>query len=248
MSEQNGIELVSAALVAVQGELKAAEFDSVNPFFKSEYASLKAVIEASRAALLKHGLAVQQIPTIGSDGKLSVETVLRHSSGQFLQGGVLSLEIDGGGKSKAQSAGAIITYFRRYAWSANLGIYADEDTDGNTPPTAKNAGRADKAQPAKTSPESSQTPSVAPETKVSAQYRMKALHNLKGAVGEPNRQLVTDYLRSLGFIAPDQQPEEWPLMCVPKTKEQMEKLVEEVQAFEMQVRQEDLAAETEVTP
>jgi len=35
------------------------------------------------------------------------------------------------GKSTAQVAGSVITYLRRYALAAILGIYADEDTDGN---------------------------------------------------------------------------------------------------------------------
>jgi hypothetical protein len=39
--------------------------------------------------------------------------------------------IDEKGKSAAQVAGSIITYLRRYALAAALGIYADEDTDGH---------------------------------------------------------------------------------------------------------------------
>ena len=33
-------------------------------------------------------------------------------------------------QSQAQVAGSIITYLRRYAYASVLGMYADEDTDG----------------------------------------------------------------------------------------------------------------------
>jgi hypothetical protein len=42
------IDKVLTALVKVQGELKNPTKDSVNPFFESEYVSLKAVQEAIR--------------------------------------------------------------------------------------------------------------------------------------------------------------------------------------------------------
>ena len=37
------------------------------------------------------------------------------------------------GKSNAQVAGSIITYLRRYSLASILGMYSDEDTDGNEP-------------------------------------------------------------------------------------------------------------------
>jgi len=39
------------------------------------------------------------------------------------------------GKNLAQEAGKSITYLRRYALAAILGLYADEDNDGNQPHT-----------------------------------------------------------------------------------------------------------------
>jgi hypothetical protein len=56
-----------------------------------------------------------------------------HSSGEYIESGMALPLGDEKGKSLAQVAGSIITYLRRYAYSAILGLYADEDTDGNSP-------------------------------------------------------------------------------------------------------------------
>src|SRR5690348_13766629 len=106
MSDQ-AQELVSAALVQCQGEVKAAEFDATNPFFKSKYATLGAVIEASREALYKNGLAILQKPCIVGR-TVSVQTSIIHKSGQTLDGGTMSLELEESDRnSDAQLAGSI---------------------------------------------------------------------------------------------------------------------------------------------
>jgi len=82
--------------------------------------------------LAKHGLSVVQLP-IGDGGRIGIETVLMHESGEWVSN-ELTLEVaDEKGKSAAQVAGSLISYLRRYSLSAALGIYADEDTDGNKP-------------------------------------------------------------------------------------------------------------------
>jgi hypothetical protein len=52
-----------------------------------------------------------------------------HTSGQWIESS-MTLPLNLENKNIAQSAGSIITYLRRYSLSAMLGIYADEDTDG----------------------------------------------------------------------------------------------------------------------
>src|SRR5690349_19222256 len=128
---------VCAALAAAQAQMPAAAFDSNNPFFHSRYASLGAVIEASQPILKVNGLAIFQVPL--TDGQtVSLKTRIVHASGQWLDGGTLSLPVgDPKGKSLIQEAGSIITYLRRYAWSSVLGMYADEDTDGGSNRTAQ---------------------------------------------------------------------------------------------------------------
>ena len=137
MNKSDSIVKLSAALVKVQAELKSAQMDAVNPFLHNHYASLGSIIDASRPILAKNGLAVTQLSVGGPDASgghvVGVQTVLVHESGEYLSE-LMTLPIgEEKGKSMAQVAGSIITYLRRYALASILGIYADEDTDGNAP-------------------------------------------------------------------------------------------------------------------
>lgn len=121
-----------AALAKAQGEMKAAQKDSANPFFKSKYADLSSVMEACRETLSKNGLSVTQTPII-LNGPLTASgeprnvliTTLGHSSGQWIKS-VCPLLM---AKNDAQSFGAAVTYMRRFALAAMVGV-CPEDDDG----------------------------------------------------------------------------------------------------------------------
>jgi len=126
------INELAAALSKAQGEFRPAKMDSINPFLKNHYADLGSVIEAAKVACAKYELAVTQ--PASTDGiSVTVTTMLMHSGGQWLACDMTLPLGDEKGRSMAQAAGSIITYLRRYSLSAILGIYADEDTDGNNP-------------------------------------------------------------------------------------------------------------------
>jgi hypothetical protein len=122
------INELATALSKAQGEFLPAQMDAVNPFLKNKYADLGSVIKATKVACAKYGLAVVQ-PASTEDGNVTVTTMLMHTSGQWLES-AMTLPLNLENKNIAQSAGSIITYLRRYSLSAMLGIYADEDTDG----------------------------------------------------------------------------------------------------------------------
>ena len=117
---------LAAALCAVQGELKPAIKQADNPFFKSKYVDLPGVWEAIRPLLAKNGLSVVQTFTASADGP-TIVTTLMHKSGQWVSS-ELYLEP---AKSDPQGVGRAITYGRRYALAAMVGVVADEDDDGN---------------------------------------------------------------------------------------------------------------------
>lgn len=117
---------LAAALVAAQGEFAAIPKTADNPFFKSKYAPLEAVVEVTQPILAKHGLAVAQFPTV-LDGELALRTVLMHSSGQSMSDTMWLCAA----KRDPQGQGAAITYARRFAYMAVLGLVADADDDGN---------------------------------------------------------------------------------------------------------------------
>lgn len=112
--------------------MPVAVFDATNPFLKSKYASLGAVIQASRPILAKHKLSLVQFPISDANG-IGVESVLAHESGEFVSERILIPLTEEKGKSKVQSAGSTLTYLRRYSWASILGMYSDEDSDGCVP-------------------------------------------------------------------------------------------------------------------
>lgn len=130
MNRSETITKLSSSLVKVQAELKPVYFDAENPFLHNQYATLGAVIEASIPVMNKHGLAITQL-VVGGIGQVGVTTILLHESGEYIET-TASLNLDSGkGKSLAQEAGSTVTYLRRYSWAAILGLYAEEDVDGN---------------------------------------------------------------------------------------------------------------------
>lgn len=126
MNRSESIIELATALAKAQGEIKEAPKDNTNPHFGSRYADLASVWEVIRAPFSKNGLSVLQIPSNLEDGSISLETMLLHSSGQYVSE-VLTMQP----KDKSpQAAGSTITYLRRYALMGFGGV-APGDDDGN---------------------------------------------------------------------------------------------------------------------
>lgn len=117
---------LAAALSKAQGQMLGAKKDADNPFFKSKYADLASVWDACRKALSNNELSVAQIVDADETG-MYLRTILLHSSGENLEG---RMPMNFSEKTNAQQIGSIITYYRRYALSAIVGV-APEDDDGN---------------------------------------------------------------------------------------------------------------------
>jgi len=113
-----------AALAIAQGKVESALKDKKNPFFKSSYADLASVWEACREPLSSNGLSVVQTVE-GTKTDMYLVTWLCHSSGQWMKSKLPLLTM----KQDPQALGSAITYGRRYALAAMVGIY-QEDDDG----------------------------------------------------------------------------------------------------------------------
>ena len=144
--KSDNIDALAAALAKAQAVMPVAKMNATNPFLKNKYADLGSIIEASRNALVDNGLSVSQLVE-GDDNKIGVSTMLMHSSGQWLESTVSMALGEERGKSAAQVAGSIITYLRRYSLASMLGIYADEDADGNDPKQEPRKKQAPARQP-----------------------------------------------------------------------------------------------------
>jgi hypothetical protein len=121
MNKSEQINELATALSKAQGDFVDPEKDKKNPFFNSEYTTLGAVLRSVRPILAKHGLSLVQVVNIDV-----LETCLLHSSGQWIAD-VYPLRP---AKTDPQGFGSCLTYARRYAVKAVLGL-AEEDDDGN---------------------------------------------------------------------------------------------------------------------
>lgn len=125
-------ENVSAALLAAQREFPKIAKDKVAKIetsgggsYSYSYADLGSILEAVTPILHTHGLALAQDP-VSEGAQVGVSTSLIHESGEALHFGALLLPA---GKTP-QSVGSAVTYARRYALAAVLGLNVDDDDDG----------------------------------------------------------------------------------------------------------------------
>jgi hypothetical protein len=134
MMQSESIANLAKALSTVQGKLTHAKKDSANPFFKSKYADLESVWDACRDLLSSNGLAVSQFPGLYSDldKSMSLVTILTHESGEYISQ-EMSVPVS---KVDPQGAGSALTYMRRYALAAVVGVVQADD-DGNAASSPK---------------------------------------------------------------------------------------------------------------
>lgn len=139
------INELAGALAKAQGEIVNAAKSVDNTFFKSKYADLAACIDASRSALSKNGLSVVQYTDYDAADQWMV-TQLMHASGQWMKSYYPIRPI----KNDPQGMGSAITYARRYAYCAIVGVAAEgEDDDGNEASGRKVEKKADAPKPEK---------------------------------------------------------------------------------------------------
>lgn len=119
MNKSDQINEIAKALSTLQGEIKDAHKDKAGYNYK--YADLSQVLEIVRPLLSKHGLAITQL--CGSaDEKVSVETMLMHTSGQWISSTIEMVAEKGKGRTMAQDVGSVISYARRYALTSLVGM------------------------------------------------------------------------------------------------------------------------------
>jgi hypothetical protein len=143
------IDALAAALVKAVGELSdVPKGRQVNAGpMRYRYADLGDALGMVRPVLAKHGIAVLQQVT-SEPGTVQVWTTLLHSSGQYMTQAPLGMPE---GKTP-QATGSAITYARRYALLAALGL-ATEDDDGQSAastPTLRSNGRSQPDRPSTT--------------------------------------------------------------------------------------------------
>ena len=118
------IGALAAALSKAQADITGALKDSSNPFFKSKYADLASCWDACRKQLAANNLAVIQTVSVNWERDESVlVTTLAHSSGEWVRSELPIRAKD----NSPQAQGSSITYARRYALAAIVGLAQIDD-------------------------------------------------------------------------------------------------------------------------
>jgi hypothetical protein len=127
MEKSDSIQKLAKALCEFQGRIGKIKKDSSNPFFKSKYASLSTILSTIQEPLTESGLSFVQFPA----GQHGLTTLLMHESGEYLSESYVMTPV----KNDPQGLGSSITYQRRYALGAVLGLNIDDDDDANAAST-----------------------------------------------------------------------------------------------------------------
>jgi len=148
MQKSVTIGAIAKAISTFHVKVDKIRKDASNPFFKSKYASLSNILDAIDIPLIESGLSFAQFPT----GKNGLTTILMHGeTGEWMESDYEMKPV----KDDPQGIGSAITYQRRYALSAILGLNIDDDDDANLathgakePPAKKaNQAQAQQSQP-----------------------------------------------------------------------------------------------------
>lgn len=129
---------INKALAKAQGSMKNPTKDMTNPHFRSKYASLDSVIEATRKPLADNGLSFTQSVDIIGQGWVSVTSILSHGLEWMKWKTKMATDT-----SSPQKFGSSCTYARRYARMDIFGLAGDEDDDGNAASEPKGKPQSD---------------------------------------------------------------------------------------------------------
>lgn len=157
MNKSETIGALAKALSLAQSEMSGAKKGASNPFFKSKYSDLASVMEAIRGPLAEHGLAFVQTTRPSEGNGLIVETTLMHESGEWIAGELFVPAV----KADPQSFGSALSYGRRYALQAIVGLESVDDdgeaAHGRGEPQ-NGGGKATKPPATQSKPQQQQTP------------------------------------------------------------------------------------------
>ena len=127
MNKSESIAQLAPDLIKLQSSLDPLIKNAENPYFHSKYVDLTSLWQSVQPLLAASNFAVIQVGAPCEAGSISLETMLIHTSGEWISG-ELTLPL---GKADPQGAGSAISYARRYGLSALLGLVAEDD-DGET--------------------------------------------------------------------------------------------------------------------
>jgi hypothetical protein len=180
-------KFLTAALVEFHKSEVSVPKSATNPFFKSKYADLWTIKASCDPVLSSLGLVVVQFPGESqfNAGPTLITRLSHGASGEFMEAETPLFMP----KDTPQDQGSAITYMRRYAYSAILGIVADPDDDG------ERAMQRDKPKPRS---RSSQPTFVPPAPPLIDQLEDSVQQVRAERAEAPNAELATS--KQLGYL------------------------------------------------
>jgi len=124
------------AFLAAQAAIEQPKRTAENPHFRSRYAPLDEVIRVARAALHRENIAFSQNVEF-EEGVIYITTLFFYGE-EVHQAGRIGMRCP----EDPQKLGALVTYLRRYALAAALGLASEEDDDANAASTQAPAAKA----------------------------------------------------------------------------------------------------------
>jgi hypothetical protein len=199
MITSDKIDQVATSLYAVQRELRnpppnaRADIETKSGrTFGYDYLSLPKLIDVVREAFKAVSLAyVQEITQLGTG--IGVTTRIMHGpSGQWVELGPLPVPC----APDAQAVGSAITYGRRYALAAAVGIAADEDDDA-AGAAERDAAHGEGASPTVAAPGSGSAVegALAPAPPSPADDKQRLMDEYHA--GKPHRMVVSETVPSV---------------------------------------------------
>jgi len=125
ITSSGDLDALATALASFQSTFKNPPKNKTNPFFNSTYVDLADALDVVRKGLSEQGLSFIQLTSAGED-RVILHTRLLHVTGQWIEGTYPVTKL-----AKAQEMGSALTYARRYALFALVGIAGEDDDDGN---------------------------------------------------------------------------------------------------------------------
>jgi len=152
--QSENLDQIVTALAAFNKEFHAIGLkkDRQNDHLKNKYVTLDNILHTIRPLLSSNGLVLVQ--ALAGD---YLVTNIYHVSGQYIASDMPFSPMSGNrGTNSLQELGGGITYARRYAISALLGLSVDADTDGAGSPIKKEELQHKKSKTAVTTDEALQ--------------------------------------------------------------------------------------------
>lgn len=129
MLQSDSITELLSALAEVQSELPTMPKSSQAYGYK--YTDLDTITQTIKPILSKHGIGYIQSVGGLTENALTLTTRIFSKKGEYIEDTAALPTITSTKNNAAQTLGMSITYMRRYALCAMLGITSDEDVDAN---------------------------------------------------------------------------------------------------------------------